>query len=416
MNVSIPEHTRPELIAALAELFARGDVVACVETTRGRRRKGLVLNADAIEAGIAGAFRASYWLTAQGGARWAEHAGIDWRLWVDEGRPFRTESFATADPELTRFLFERQVRSGVARGPGRWRELRPWKATYWHEEPVGYEVRFRETEGPRIKDDCYPFVWQEGLLGWRDRRRGLAARRGRAEPERARPFAAMTDKQLAKGQRHRSPLMRLASSMELARRADDVDRLVDLLHFSCPIARFCGAKELGERKAVKAVDALMQVAFRWNDVAAVQALGQIAEVRTLAPLLVLYEWWKGWGSSGAPQFRAELERAILAFGDEAVERIEALMVERRISQHVAFDAIERSRSRRAVEFMVRHFGGDSYPVMKLMAQMGDEARAVLFAQAREGGWSAARALSRSPGPFREEGRQIAEEYGQRSND
>jgi len=408
LNRDVPEHTRTELIAALEELFERGDLEARVQTKGGRQRTGLRLNADEIEAAIAGAFRASYWLTAQGGSRWAEHTGIDWQRWDDDWQTSHVGCITTASREFTEFLFERKVRAGEARGPGRWRELRPWKATYWHTEPVGFEVRYRTKDVPRIKDDIYPFVWQQNLPG-RGAPRGLAARRSRALKEKARPFEKLTERQLERRLWERSPRANLAAAMEIAMRADGMKRMLSLLHSGCPVWRYCAAKALGARNVVEAVDALMGVVFHRQDVAAVEALGRIRDPRTLAPLLVLYEWWHGYASFDDPQFFAELERAIVAFGDEAIGRIEALMLEKRISPHRAFGAMGRSRSRRAVEFMAHHIGSDSYPVMGLMARMGDEARAKLFEYAgseQEGWGTAAWALARTPGAFCEEARRM----------
>src|SRR5262249_22668559 len=189
---------------------------------------------------------------------------------------------------------------------GRWSEVRPWKATYWHEEPIGYQVRYRIKRGKRIEDhvwrDFYPFVWQDFLPKPKNEPASLATRRCRTRPELTPPLQLLRDAQLERRLRDRSPLARLAAASELVSRTDSAKDLIGHLGAGCSVLRYCAAKALGDRKVAEAAPALLGVVFNKHDVAAVQALGRIADERTLEPLLVLFEWWRGYSSFSDPQF------------------------------------------------------------------------------------------------------------------
>jgi HEAT repeat protein len=413
LNKHIPQYTRPELIAALLELFQCGDLEAELKQPSGRRWKPFQPNRDEIEAGIAGALRISYRLTPQGGERWARLVGLDWSLWdFDCWSTTHTGAITTANREFTEFLFERKLRQGKARGPGLWKEVRPWKPVYWHAEPVGYQVRYRISTGELVKDDFFPFVWQEILP---DKRKApvLAPRRQRLPAPAVRPFQWLTEKQLEGRLSDRSARTRLAAGTELGRRADSTELLIKLLRKRCPAIRFAAGKALGRRKVKPAVPALLGVVFEHHDVAAAEALGRIADKRALGPLVTLFECWRGYNLFPEPKFFEAVERAILQFGDQAISKLERLARKSSAVQNRAFHALSQSSSQRAVKLMIQQIPDHSYPVVDLLARMGDEARAYLFHLAADeteavNSYPAAWALANSHGAFQEEGRRIGE--------
>ena len=78
VNRDVPSFTWHELIAALLELQAAGDV-----RLSWKQKRLPSVTADELEAGIVGAVPLHYGLTRRGGDRWARVCGIDWRLWVE---------------------------------------------------------------------------------------------------------------------------------------------------------------------------------------------------------------------------------------------------------------------------------------------------------------------------------------------
>lgn len=75
-----PSFAREELIAALLELQAAGDV----RFLWRRGRPVRAVNAEELEAGILEGVPLSYELTSQGGERWARLCAVDWGRWLDD--------------------------------------------------------------------------------------------------------------------------------------------------------------------------------------------------------------------------------------------------------------------------------------------------------------------------------------------
>ena len=412
LNCRIPHYSRPELVAALVELFERGDLEATL-THHGRRRsKPFRPNEDEILAGIAGALRISYRLTLQGGERWTQLVGVDWNLWVgDWWSTSRTGVITTASRELTEFLFEREVRQGKARRPGSRKQVRPWNPVYWHEEPVGYEVRYRTSADEATRSDLFPPIRQE--IPSNRPKAALAPRRQRAPLPEVRPFRSLTEKQL-ESRLTRSVLTRLAAATELGRRPDSIPLLIRTMRWRCPAIRFAAARALGRQKVRQAVPALLGALLRHHDVAAADALGRIGDRRALTPLLTLFEWWCGYTMFPEPRFMGAVQRAVVQFGNPAIGRLERLARESPALQDRLFYALSHSRSQRAVEILTQQMPERDYPVVGLLARMGDNARDHLFQVAADetaavhSRRSAAQALAESAGAFQEKGRRVAE--------
>lgn len=107
-----------------------------------------------------------------------------------------------------------------------------------------------------VKDDLFPFVWQEYLPG-RRKDVELAPRRQRPSAPEIRPFQSLTEKQLKRRLNHRSVLSRLAVATEVGRRPDSTQLLIELLRVRCPSVRFAAERALGQRKVRDAVPGLL---------------------------------------------------------------------------------------------------------------------------------------------------------------
>ena len=298
VNCHVPQFTKPELIAALLECHEAGDLEIFAKEPSGRRSP-FRPNAEEIEAGIAGAVRMSYRLTPQGGERWAQIAGIDWKMWSGDCRSTsHIGSITTEDRQFTEFLLEWEIRRGNAGNPISWKEVRPWKPVYWREEPVGHQVRYRlrQEGGP---PELFPSHWQD-FLADTSPVPVLSPRRQRRTAPDVRPFESLTRKQLESRLNHRSVLTRLAAATELGRRPDSTPLLIELLQRWCPVTRFAAAKALGRRRVKEAVPALLGVLLGRQDTAAADALGRIGDKRALGPLLTLFEWWRRYTSYSEP--------------------------------------------------------------------------------------------------------------------
>jgi hypothetical protein len=410
LNSHVPQFTKPELIAALLECHEAGDLEIVLEPPN-RRRSAFRPNAEEIEAGIAGAIRMSYRLTPQGGERWAQIAGIDWKLWGgDCWSTSHIGSIITKDRQFTEFLLECEIRRGNAGKPISWKEVRPWKPVYWREEPVGYQVRYRLTQeggpaGPRL----FPSDWQDSLADTSPVLVLSPRRQRRIAPE-VRPFESLTRKQLESRLNHRSVLTRLAAATELGRRPDSTPLLIELLERRCPVTRFAAAKALGRRRVKEAVPALLGILLGRQDTAAADALGRIGDKRALGPLLTLFEWC----SYPEPKFFEAVQRAVVQVGDKVIGRLEKLARKSPALRHRLLRVLSHSRSQQALRILIDQMPAHFATVVNLLARMGDDARAHLFhlaanetqpARSRE---TAAVALAETPGAFQGEGRRIAE--------
>jgi len=203
-------------------------------------------------------------------------------------------SITTGNREFTEFVLEKERRRGNVRKLLSCKEVRPWKPVTWHEEPVGYQIRYQLSSGDRAGLGLrFPPDW--GLVSAdRPPAPALSPRRRRSSATDVRTFESLTEKQLEGRLNDRSVLTRLAAATELGRRPGTTPLLIELLRRWCPAVRFGAARALGQRKAKDAVPALLGVLFRKQDVAAVDALACIGDRRALEPLLTVFEWWRGW--------------------------------------------------------------------------------------------------------------------------
>ncbi len=357
----------------------------------------------------------TYRLTPKGGERWGRIAGLDWNRWEhDNWLSTNVGSITTADREFAEFLFERELRQGNVRKLVGWKEVRPWKPVDWHEEPVGYQVRYRAkregepTQGPRFPSDWFLVPFEPPPAP------ALSPRRNRPAAPELRPFESLTEKQLESRLMDRSVLTRLAAATELGRRPDSTPLLTELLRRWCPAVRFAAARALGQRRATEAVPALLGALFGHQDVAAAEALGSIRDSRALGPLLNIFEWWRGWRSFPEPKFFEAVERAVVQYGDKAVTRLEKLARKSPELQNRVLSALGHSRSERAVRILIAQMPEHFDQVADLLSRMGDAARTHLFhiaidetqsSRLRE---TAAKALAECPGAFQEEASTLAE--------
>lgn len=433
LNLRVPHFTRFELVAALLELFHRGDLEALLASSGRRRRKTFQPNWDEIEAGIAGALDVEYRLTSQGGERWAKHLAVDWSLWdSDVWWANRTGSITTASRELTEFLLEKEVRQGQLRGIPVRKEVRPWKPTYWHEEPIGYQVLFRHisfeaqsrNEAQIRNDDkgsLCQFDW-DGFLPLVTAKSSLEPRRERRMEPDVRIFQSLKDKPLKNHCYNRSVLTRLAATIELARRPGSTKELIALLSSSMPDVRFAAARGLGQAKAIEAVPALISALLRFNDEAAAEALGCIGDSRALGPLFALFEGWLGLNEYCRSNFLQAVERAIVQFGDKAIVRLERIGRKSPYLKLRIFYALSNSQSPRAAQIVTEQMPFHGYPFMDFLAGMGNSGRANLLhiatdeKQPVDSRAYAAEALAEHSGNFQEEGRQIADAIRQHKSE
>ncbi|MBL8217050.1 MAG: hypothetical protein JNK87_40395, partial [Bryobacterales bacterium] len=106
-----PSFTRDELIAALLELQADGDIRFLWGRPKDKPwlsgRPVRAVNAKELEAGILKGVRLSYELTLQGGERWARICAVDWSRWLDGWiclpESPNADTLTTGDPEWTAF-------------------------------------------------------------------------------------------------------------------------------------------------------------------------------------------------------------------------------------------------------------------------------------------------------------------------
>lgn len=410
LNCRVPDFTRTELIAALLELVKVGDIEVVLE-----RRRVLLPNAVEIDAGIGGAVPMAYQLTPQGGDHWARIAGVDWKIWdLDNWSTSNFGSITTGDREFTEFLLEKEVRKGNVYKLVAWKEVRPWKPVDWHQEPVGYQVRYRlasskkQAPGPR-----FPAGWNTVSVDPRPTP-GLSPRWRRPGSAESRPLQALSEKQLQTRLIHRDVLMRLAAATELGRRSESSRLLMELLVSRCPAVRFAAARALGHRKSKQAVPALLGALFRNQDVAVAEALGIIGDPRALGPLLPIFTWWPEWSWGSEARFFEAVTRAIGQHGDMAVKRLEKLARKRPELGYRIRSTLGRSTSVGAVQILLGEMSDHFRQVTNLLCRMGDAAREHVFRIAADERGAdgdratAARALADSCGVFQEEGRRIVD--------
>ena len=438
LNLRVPHFSRFELIAALLELFHRGDLEALLASPCRRRRKNFQPNWDEIEAGIVGALDVEYRLTPQGGEHWAQHLAVDWSLWDSEvWWASLTGSITTASRELTEFLLEKEIRQGQLRGTPVRKELRPWKTTYWHEEPIGYQVLFRHisSEGQsrneaqirneeqirnKDKGSLCQFDWH-GFLPKVTAKSSSEPRRERCVDPGVRIYQSLKDKLLKNRCYNRSILTRLAATIELARRPGSTKELIVLLSSSMPEIRFAAARELGRANTIEAVPGLISALLRFNDEAAAEALGCIGDSRALGPLFTLFEGWLGLNEYCRSNFLQAVERSIVQFGDKAIVRLERMGRKSPNLKLRVLYALSQSKSPRAAQIVTEQMPFHGYPFMDFLAGMGDGGRANLLRIATDEQQQdvsracAAEALAEHSGTFQEEGRKIADAIRQQNS-
>ena len=158
--------TETELLATLLRLFANGWIAG--EETHGDRRSGdrrrepFEPTAGAIRAAFAGDFHhrpdpvVSLGLTAAGGEVWQAFASPRWERFVESWRKVERAldgkqpvTVRAADLDRGRRYLDLLRRTGDEVDPWaiEWREVRPFRATYWKTLPSGFEVTYRS---PRL--------------------------------------------------------------------------------------------------------------------------------------------------------------------------------------------------------------------------------------------------------------------------
>jgi len=344
LNKQNPPSSPQELVAALLELQASGDIRFLWRRSNSKpwRTGGAVrdVGAEEVEAGILEAVPLSYEVTPQGGERWARICNVDWRSWPDYcGRPYErsVDTITTGDPEWTAFWLEVECRWGyVDRDSVTWQEVRPWRPVHWHEEPVGYRVSYPAVESHERKADmpaspCSPTHRPTAPL---------APRRVRTLPATARPLQKWSDTQLEKRARKAKGRREFAVVMEQARRQEDLVKLRLWLDWGQP-RRHAAARELGRRRDADAVEALVEAVFSHGDLTAVEALAAIGDERCLAPLTTLFAHLGGRSS----KLIDTIGGTIASFGEAGVTALLPLAWK----DGRGLQALRHTRSERAVE-------------------------------------------------------------------
>lgn len=399
-NLRVPHFHRQELIHALYDLFERGDLDAKLKPrSRRARPRPIHLTADLMEAGLVGALPIVVGLTAQGGRRWAALQGIDWQCWDhDRWWALRIGAITAASRAFAESLLAVELQSGAARPPVEWRKVKPWRPAYWHEEPVGYEVRFRlgpetSTQGNRVLPT----------------RPLLAPRRARSAPPVTRPFATLTDRQVQSRIQRSDDLVAMEAVIELGRRPGQTQNLLRLIRWGAA-RRFGAVRALGDARVREAVPALLGLALGQHDVAAVEALARIGHRSALGPLLTLFRWLDRPGCS----FAHAVGIAIVAFGEPGVQAIEQMMPFSLRHCERGIRALSHSPLPRAVAAVRRQLPQSEWLVIPALAGMGDDARRQLYDLALQESTTSrerkrmARSLAESPGAFANEARQLLE--------
>ncbi|MBL8211489.1 MAG: HEAT repeat domain-containing protein, partial [Bryobacterales bacterium] len=353
-----PSFTRDELIAALLELQADGDIRFLWGRPRDNwwrmGRPVRAVNAEEMEAGILNGVRLSYELTPQGGERWARICAVDWSRWLDGWiclpESPNADTLTTGDPEWTAFWFEVTARwKEVIPESVRWDEVRPWRPVYWHQEPVGYRVSYR-------------------LAGNGEDRANMPAAPWRRTPSAAGPLAPRCVRQLPAaaptGRSHarKGPRREFAAVMEQARRQEHLHELRCWLRWRDAPHRYAAARELGLRRDVGSVDTLLEAVFSEHDLAAAEALAQIGDERCLAPLTTLFTYL----SEHSGHLADTIGRTIASFGEAGVTALLPLLDR---NGGAGLQALRHTRSERAID-AVRSRLGNSWQAISVLSSMG----------------------------------------------
>lgn len=177
--------TRSEVARTLAWLLGEG----LIEVFKsGSWRRLLSLSVGELDAALdcppdsAGLDSRHYYrLSARGGACWEAFAAPNWRFFLSTQYSCNSKGMTHcgriegADRErVWRYLAAgHYFGNTVTPGSIVWRELRPWRATYWKRLPVGYRVRFRCRATEKwLNPDIIPYSVHElnnnkGWCEWR---------------------------------------------------------------------------------------------------------------------------------------------------------------------------------------------------------------------------------------------------------
>ena len=142
--------SRPDLVRTLARLFDSGLIEAHKEEDAS-----YALTAKQIEDALnetqsrgIGNYHV-YGLTLQGGAQWEEFSAPDWNRFIDASTTFDSDEKQIGRVEclhkqhLEAYLQGlHHMNKSIREETMRWKELRPWQATYWKEFPSGWQVTY----------------------------------------------------------------------------------------------------------------------------------------------------------------------------------------------------------------------------------------------------------------------------------
>lgn len=327
LNIHCPPYSPEELLLALSELFARGDLIARgskYEWSRGRQLE-FTPTRDEVEAALHGAIPLYYELTAQGGTLWESITQPDWSRYVDWSSDCRFDEIACPSRDYLEYRLELERRSGAIGGPVEWRELEPWKLLAWKTMPHAWQVRYRTAPEPRGSsrtDDLFPPPWDRRRRHWPPGRVNLAERRVRADSRQPAEEERWPQRRLQKRMSRGWPIRQaFSAACAYVQRADTVTLLRDLADYNASAVSFAIVRELVQRRERRAVPILIRMLWRNQREVALWALGELCDEEALPVLSILLEYGLTPQCTHTSAAGA-LVRAMARFGDAALPIIE----------------------------------------------------------------------------------------------
>ena len=131
-----------EVAIAANRLFQNGDIRSNIS-----KESDVVLTTPQIQAHLDGKFHFLYYLTPQGGERWAKATKANWNQYFSwSGFDCGQSKIICTDRQLIEQLLQvsEYVHSDVPiLGTEVWDVLEPWEPTYWKTLPLAYRVRYQ---------------------------------------------------------------------------------------------------------------------------------------------------------------------------------------------------------------------------------------------------------------------------------
>lgn len=160
-----------ETLAAANSLFQKGDILA--EVYRNATLvSGAVMTLSEIQANLDGKLSAHYYLTPQGGERWATLASANWhQYYIYCCHDYKLDTLAQYECEIISvdrqlieqlfilhcYLFNDEI---YIPGTEVLDRIEPWQATYWKTLPGAYRIRFQARDN-HLRAAKFSSEWEE---------------------------------------------------------------------------------------------------------------------------------------------------------------------------------------------------------------------------------------------------------------